>query len=49
MLQHLDELAARRAELEQVRTPPAGADGVGEPFCHPAQADWGLEYYDGER
>ena len=47
---HLEDLAARRAELEQVRTSLQGADGVGEPFRYPSLvADWGLEYYDGER
>jgi DNA-binding PadR family transcriptional regulator len=47
---HLDALAARRAELEAVRESLRGRDGVGEPFRHPSLvADWGLEYYDGER
>lgn len=48
--EHLDALAERRAELEEVRTSLRGADGAGEPFQHPAMvAEWGLEYFDGER
>jgi DNA-binding PadR family transcriptional regulator len=47
---HLEALAERRAELEQVRESLRGADGPDEPFHYPSLvADWGLEYFDGER
>ncbi len=48
--EHLTALAARRAELETVRESLRGADGPDEAFRYPALvADWGLEYFDGER
>lgn len=48
--EHLDALAARRAELVGVRESLRGADATGQPFHYPAMvAEWGLEYFDGER
>ncbi|MGA9748858.1 MAG: PadR family transcriptional regulator [Nocardioides sp.] len=48
--EHLAALAARRAELDTVRESLRGADGPGEAFRYPSLvADWGLEYFDGER
>ena len=48
--EHLEALAARRGELEQVRASLRGRDAPGEPFRYPSLvADWGLEYLDGER
>ncbi len=47
---YLDALAERRAELAAVRESLVGRDEVGEPFRYPSLvADWGLEYFDGER
>jgi DNA-binding PadR family transcriptional regulator len=47
---YLAELAERHADLHRVRDSLQGADGVGEPFRYPSLvADWGLEYFDGER
>lgn len=47
---YLSALAERRAELTAVRESLKGRDGVDEPFRYPSLvADWGLEYFDGER
>lgn len=47
---YLDALAERRAELAAVRESLVGRDAPGEPFRYPSLvADWGLEYFDGER
>jgi DNA-binding PadR family transcriptional regulator len=47
---YLADLAERRADLQGVRDSLQGADDVGEPFRYPSLvADWGLEYFDGER
>jgi DNA-binding PadR family transcriptional regulator len=47
---HLAALEARREELLVVRKSLSGRDRIGEPFRYPALvADWGLEYFDGER
>jgi DNA-binding PadR family transcriptional regulator len=47
--EYLDELAARRAELEVVRDSLRGRDEPGQPMRHPALvADWGLAYYAAE-
>ena len=48
--EHLEALAVRRAELAAVRESLRGRDEPGQPFRHPSLvADWGLEYFDGER
>lgn len=47
---YLGALAERRAELAAVRESLVGRDAPGEPFRYPSLvADWGLEYFDGER
>ncbi len=47
---HLVELAARREDLAAVRESLRGADGPDDAFRYPSLvADWGLEYFDGER
>ncbi len=46
---YVDELAAARADLAQVRTMLRGADGHDDAFRYPALvADWGLDYFDAE-
>lgn len=48
--QHLDQLAAHRADLEGVRESLRGADRPGDAFRYPSLvADWGLEYLAGEQ
>lgn len=48
--EHLEALAAHRADLETVRESLRGRDAPGEPFRYPSLvADWGLEYLAGER
>ena len=48
--EHLETLAAHRADLETVRESLRGRDAPGEPFRYPSLvADWGLEYLAGER
>ncbi|MGZ4493468.1 MAG: PadR family transcriptional regulator [Nocardioides sp.] len=47
---YLVQLAERRAELAAVRESLHGRDEPGQAFRHPSLvADWGLEYFDGER
>jgi len=47
---YLEQLEDRRAELQRVRDSLRGRDDPGEPFHHPSMvADWGLEYFEGER
>ena len=47
---YLDELAARRSELQVVRDSLRGEDEVDGRYRFPSMvADWGLEYLDGER
>lgn len=47
---YLGSLAARRAELAQVRESLRGRDDLDQPFHHPSLvAEWGLEYFDSER
>ncbi len=47
---YLVALADRRAGLAAVRESLVGRDAPGEPFRYPSLvADWGLEYFDGER
>jgi DNA-binding PadR family transcriptional regulator len=47
---YLAALAERRAELAAVRESLRGRDDVDQPFRYPSLvADWGLEYFDGER
>ena len=47
---YLEQLEDRRAELQRVRDSLHGRDDPGEPFHHPSMvADWGLEYFEGER
>src|SRR3954451_24987570 len=46
---YVEELAAARHDLADVRAGLAGADAPGEPFHHPSLvADWGLAYFDSE-
>ncbi len=48
--QHLEALAAHRADLEAVRESLRGRDEPGEAYRYPSLvADWGLEYLAGEQ
>lgn len=48
--EYVVELAANRADLAEVRASLVGADAPGQPFYYPSLvADWGLDYFDGER
>lgn len=47
--EYVDELAAARADLAEVREALRGRDGPGERFHHPALvAEWGLDYFAAE-
>jgi DNA-binding PadR family transcriptional regulator len=47
---YLDQLEVRSAELQRVRDSLRGRDDPGAAFHHPSMvADWGLEYFEGER
>ena len=46
---YVDDLAAARRDLVEVRESLRGADAPGEAFHHPSLvADWGLAYFDSE-
>ena len=47
--EYVEECAAARADLQQVRDGLRGNDGPGQPFFHPSLvADWGLDYFEDE-
>lgn len=48
--EYVAELVTNRADLAEVRASLVGADAPGELFFYPSLvADWGLDYFDGER